>query len=333
MIAVIVLIIGGIVYLAFFYGKGDVESLALGFDNQNDSENLVVNVRATTPGWTDLDDDCTIEIFLNGVSEAIYQTETSVKGDSGSIEIPYTDFLMGNGIYSIKASMGGKTDEASFTETRIAEIFDFKHPVSLADDMTLGKPGYRIEINVDGMRDINGTMKTPGEGGDYSVDLRVTTPSGSTVDMNSRESLSQLLDHDTAGTYRVRGKLTNHLCSADSPYRELEINESFITDTHPFADAGDDIQGEANTTITFDGSASWDDGGTENLLYRWYFDDGTTPYEAAGDPSANHIYEEAGDYIVKLEVIDEKGQSSENRGMGLTGSMLQLTETIYVTIE
>jgi len=60
--------------------------------------------------------------------------------------------------------------------------------------------------------------------------------------------------------------------------------------------------------ITFDASASIDDG--KIVTYVWYFgDENTTKTE---DPEITHSYTVAGEYTVKLKVVDDHGIGNSN---------------------
>ncbi len=83
-------------------------------------------------------------------------------------------------------------------------------------------------------------------------------------------------------------------------------------DQPPFADAGDSYSGYTNTTITFDGSDSYDNDG-DVLGWRWRFGDGTMypPVRSDGhvywssSPIVTHKYTQPGTYTLELWVIDD----------------------------
>ena len=60
-----------------------------------------------------------------------------------------------------------------------------------------------------------------------------------------------------------------------------------------------------NNQVTFDGSKSADADG-KVMSFSWDFGDGSPILEGAIAP---HIYKKVGDYIVKLTVTDDKGES------------------------
>ncbi len=64
-----------------------------------------------------------------------------------------------------------------------------------------------------------------------------------------------------------------------------------------------------NDLITFDASASFDTDG-DIVTYVWDFGDETSSNEEV--PTITHSYVSAGDYTVKLRVVDDHGISSSN---------------------
>jgi PKD repeat protein len=71
----------------------------------------------------------------------------------------------------------------------------------------------------------------------------------------------------------------------------------------PVANADGPYIGIEGETITFDGSGSYDNDGTE-LSYQWTFGDGGTSIEK----NPTHIYVQDGTYSVSLTVIDEQAE-------------------------
>ncbi|MEW6536824.1 MAG: FG-GAP-like repeat-containing protein [Candidatus Auribacterota bacterium] len=74
----------------------------------------------------------------------------------------------------------------------------------------------------------------------------------------------------------------------------------------PTANAGGPYSGIAGESVSFDGSASYDNDGTV-VLYEWEFGDGAT---GAG-VSPTHIYDNDGPYTVRLRVQDNNGAWSD----------------------
>jgi len=74
---------------------------------------------------------------------------------------------------------------------------------------------------------------------------------------------------------------------------------------------------EVYETVTFNASSSMPNGGTITA-YVWDFGDGTNV--TTDDPIITHIYQQAGDYVVTLNVIDSEGLSnSTSRTLSVSG--------------
>jgi PKD repeat protein len=69
----------------------------------------------------------------------------------------------------------------------------------------------------------------------------------------------------------------------------------------PTANAGADQTVDAGDTVTFDGSGSTDDAGSQNLNYTWHIE-GTSIYLYGLYPE--HVFDEPGTYVVNLTVTD-----------------------------
>ncbi|HDQ15782.1 MAG TPA: PKD domain-containing protein, partial [Bacteroidetes bacterium] len=83
------------------------------------------------------------------------------------------------------------------------------------------------------------------------------------------------------------------------------IQNPAIENNPPIADAGGFYSGITNTSITFDGSNSYDiDEGDNITEYKWDFGDGNT----SNGKIVQHIYPEKGNYTVKLTVKDSYGE-------------------------
>lgn len=76
---------------------------------------------------------------------------------------------------------------------------------------------------------------------------------------------------------------------------------------NPIANAGDDLSGEVNGQISFDGNDSSDPDG-DSLSCSWDFGDG----ENGTGCSATHVYSEAGTYTATLTVNDGRGGEDED---------------------
>ena len=95
----------------------------------------------------------------------------------------------------------------------------------------------------------------------------------------------------------------------------------------PVADAGTDQTVLVNTTVDFDGSASYDTDGTI-VSYDWNFDDGNTGTGA----TTTHTYTATGTYSVVLTVTDDDGGTTTiNTTFTIFTNTKMFVFTIYFT--
>jgi hypothetical protein len=76
------------------------------------------------------------------------------------------------------------------------------------------------------------------------------------------------------------------------------------TNRPPVPEPGGPYVATLGEAVLFDASGSIDPDG-DTLSYAWEFGDGSPPQPASLDPTATHIYDEAGSYAVELFVTDE----------------------------
>ncbi|MCF8413523.1 MAG: PKD domain-containing protein, partial [Melioribacteraceae bacterium] len=104
--------------------------------------------------------------------------------------------------------------------------------------------------------------------------------------------------YSEAGRYSVKLTVTdNSGTTSASTSDDLLVN----VNSAPTANAGSDIV-VTRGTVQFDGSGSTDSEGG-NLSYLWDFGDGNT----SNEKSPSHLYNNSGEYLVKLIVTDNSG--------------------------
>ncbi|MFD1686728.1 PKD domain-containing protein [Halobellus litoreus] len=131
-------------------------------------------------------------------------------------------------------------------------------------------------------------------GGDYTVTYTVSVPSGATggqYDVTADASAvdqatDEFVSDSTTTSVTVQAQPTNQPPSADFT----------VSPTEP----------EVGQTVTFDASASTDDGSITS--YNWDFADG----ETASGESVTHTYDDADAYPVTLTVVDDDGAMDMN---------------------
>ncbi len=109
-----------------------------------------------------------------------------------------------------------------------------------------------------------------------------------------------------ADNYTVTLKVTDSdgISDSDSIYVE-------VLNVRPIADAGGDRTVYEGTTVTFDGSSSWDTTSDLPLLtYEWNFGDGHATSASKENKVVTHTYADAGVFIVRLVVRDDDWTAS-----------------------
>ncbi len=109
-----------------------------------------------------------------------------------------------------------------------------------------------------------------------------------------------------ADTYVVTLTVTDSDGTSDIDSIQVEV-----LNVRPIADAGGDKTLYEGTTVTLDGSSSWDTASDLPLLtYEWNFGDGHATSASRENKVVTHTYADAGIYVVRLVVRDDDWTSS-----------------------
>jgi len=119
------------------------------------------------------------------------------------------------------------------------------------------------------------------------------------------EEASMSWTFELAGVYVVTLSIEDTSNNVGTDTVEVTV----VDDHPPVADAGEDIEVDQLTTVTFDGTGSSDNVGLERL--KWTFDYDGEPKTLRG-PSPTFTFHTAGIYLVRLEVLDVSGHRSED---------------------
>ena len=113
-------------------------------------------------------------------------------------------------------------------------------------------------------------------------------------------------------TYTQSGEYTVTLVVTDTDgVTDSDTMVVTVLNVRPIAVAGVDRTVNEGTSVTFDGSNSWDTASDIALLtYAWDFGDGTSTEASTGFKVVTHTYKEAGVYITRLVVRDDDWMSS-----------------------
>ena len=168
--------------------------------------------------------------------------------------------------------------------------------------------GDDIEISIDqaGTILLNGSASSDPDGDmlTYRWTLR-EQPSASTATLNNENEANASLTPDAEGLYIAILEVDdgNHPPVQDE--KNITITES--VNEAPTADAGDDISGTLNTSVTLDGSNSSDPDG-DALSYQWTLSSNPVGAQisisGADQAQASFVPDVAGTYNFRLKVTD-----------------------------
>ncbi|MEM2523013.1 MAG: PKD domain-containing protein, partial [Candidatus Bathyarchaeia archaeon] len=180
------------------------------------------------------------------------------------------------------------TDNSGLTDQETAAIHVSQHPVAV---FTFSPPDPLIHEVVT----FDASASTP----DGGVIVSYTWDFG---DGNITTTSNPVMTHayETYGTFTVTLNVTDSEGKWDTVSKQITVEKAPIADfwwTPYYPQRGE--------TVTFDASASTPDGG-EIISYIWDFGDGNIT--VTDNPVITHVYSEAGDYIVTLNVTDSEGR-------------------------
>ena len=135
----------------------------------------------------------------------------------------------------------------------------------------------------------------------FDDETSITTYEWDWTDDGSYDSTGATPSHAYAdpGTYTVRLRVTDEGGNTDTDTVRVDVADT----TDPTADAGSDQIVAEDTSATFDGTASTDNGVIDS--YEWDFDDGAT----ATGATPSHSYADPGTYTAELTVTDGAGNT------------------------
>jgi len=323
MVCIIVGIIGmllfGVLALILIFGARGIGSIAVGGVQARES-GVWFEVRTTGKGLRSFTGDVDIEISIEdnasiGGWRTLLKTTARVNDDYGAMEVPYVQFLQGNGDYRLSAEADGESSMAPILINNLVTSLDVEWSTFMPDST---RPEYYVIVDITYMagRQQPRNTRYPSS---FSFEGEIIGPGGpaSIVPSNTGVyTIQKAVEHSKRGNYRLVATLTNLDCADGSPGRTVsaDTDVQYDFDAPPFANAGEDqtvklVDGIA--IVDLDAGMSWDDG--RIVEYDWDFDDGTA--DNLNKALVRHIYTQPGNYTVALTIKDDKGQSSVQDAM------------------
>ncbi len=107
-VAVMILSIAGFYY---FYGAGEVDDVTVIFGEEyyvdDNIEGVMFRLFVTPVGVREFDGSGTVDVFYDGKLE--YSGSVDISDGKKNVRLSYRDFVVGNGDYEIKCTVGGKS--------------------------------------------------------------------------------------------------------------------------------------------------------------------------------------------------------------------------------
>jgi PKD repeat protein/cytochrome c553 len=217
-------------------------------------------------------------------------------GSSGTGPTPMHTYAA-SGTYNVSLTVTDSQNLTSVAETTasIADAGGQSPPVANAGGPYAGTVG--VALTFDGSRSSD-------------PDNDISIFAWSFGDGNTGSGVGPAHTYAAAGTYEVSLTVTDSMGNSATATTTAQVDDPAVNQP-PVADPGGPYFGTPGAAVQFDGTGSVDVDGAI-LSYSWDFGDGAA--RAAGidaGPTPSHAYSMAGDYLVRLQVTDELGATSD----------------------
>ncbi len=134
----------------------------------------------------------------------------------------------------------------------------------------------------------------------------ITSPSGSQASLDDVSLVTPTLSFNLSGTYQVKLVVNDGEKNSEANIVEIIVSES---NSQPVANAGKDIYGITNSSVTLEADASFDSD-NDTLSYRWFFSSlppaSNASLVASDSKTPSFVPDKPGSYMLSLIVNDGK---------------------------
>jgi hypothetical protein len=333
-VIVIVMIILAVILAYIFIPKAPT-NIELFATESGDGNALRLNAIVGSESATEVSGTAKISISFDG--DEVYSNDNwKIDSNDEKKEIPYNEFAVANGIYTVNVEFEGVEDEATYELDFVVE------DISIDDEALVlnpnipsisGQPEFTLRV----------ILETAGIAKPKSTEIKiveiihednvnkVTSGIGEWEDVSGEGFFQDTFDYDESGNYTVTIGIKNTDLKSSSSFYEFERVDTFMINAQPKAEitTSEDPDNSINRgdTVTFYSHESIDDSENNNKIieYKWYFTDTKqTEYGIEVNHQFNILNtdpDENGMWMVTLTITDN-GDGGE-----------QKTHTDFVLIE
>jgi hypothetical protein len=279
---------------------------------EDTTEGLLLEAAISSDSATQSTGTAKITITFNG--STVYTNENwKIKSNKATITIPYDEFVMDNGDYTIFTEFEGVSDEISYEIDFVLKYVS----INVYDNDFVGNQAqFTVSVGVSGddaepIKDSEIMISSIEHvGGSPSI----TAGIGDWQQMAGLAEYTTTLDYEQSGNYTFTIDVENNDVKDSSDYASYSVEAIRLINAPPkrpqilWEDDGDGVV-NINEQVRFDGSNSVDDGA---LNYHWsIIRTQSEPDQEVYSADGAEIYftfNQWGEHYIYLTVTDEHGQ-------------------------
>ncbi len=308
-VAIVIVVILAVIFVYIFLPRPP-SSIALRREVTSDGLRLIAEISSDSA--TASSGTAKITITHNGLT--VYENNNwKISSNSASKTIPWDEFVMDNGEYSILVEYEGVSDEIFYDIDFVLKNV----AITVYDETLENGPLFYLSVGVGGE---NNALPRDSEIRIASIEHEdgvhhVTTGINEWIDVTNIAQHEEILNYDLSGIYTITVDVKNNDVQDSSDYAEFSVETDLLINSLPDAtltwqdESGNGVVNRGER-VDFDGRNSDDDG---DLIYNWSIIY-TTPepdQEVYSDPDTDQTsftFDSAGEYYVYLTVSDPHGQ-------------------------
>ena len=297
----ILVIIAGFALFIFFPRAPTASTLAA--TESEDEHGMRVSAPISSESATESSGEAKITISFDG--DVVYtKDDWQIKNNNPSITIPYSEFVVANGVYTIDVEFQGVSDTTTYDEVDfvIEDITIEKNPIIV--NPNINEITYQPEFTLIAI--FQTEKRAPKDSEIRITEVKhddgihqVTSGIGDWESVINQGQFQDTIEYDVSGNYTMKIEIRNNDVKSSAYYHEFEVNDTVLLNAAPIAviaweeeDGVNDYQVQQGDWVDFDPSGSVDDG--DNIKeYKWEFADWVTTEIYEDDRIVRHVFDRA----------------------------------------